>query len=99
MPFLMGDFEEGTGQKQLSPPSLPLGSTGPVAHWGLAPVPTALPGETPACMSLTLDSTSGGSFAHRHKTHSPTSPFFFHNEGDILALILFIPLSYSQFRI
>lgn len=45
-------------------------------------------------MSLTLDLTSGGSFAHGHKTHSQHHLFL--DGGDILVLIFFSPLSYSQ---
>lgn len=45
-------------------------------------------------MSLTLDLTSGGSFAHGHKTHSQHHLFL--DGGDVLVLIFFSPLSYSQ---
>ena len=77
---------QGVNAAQPFPPFL-LGSTGSAAHQGLALVPQS-------CKSLTPDSTSGGSFAHGHKTHS--QHHLFPDEGDILARILFSPLSSSQ---
>lgn len=77
-PFLLG------AQVQCSPGA---GAGSPVLlarlWWGAA-----------VCSSLTLDSTSGGSFARGHRKHS--QHYFFHNQRAILTLTLFIPLSYSQ---
>lgn len=63
---------------------------------GSGPGAPVLPadGGTAVCMSLTLDLTSGGSFAHGHKIHSQRHLFL--DGGDILVFIFFSPLSYSQ---
>lgn len=65
------------------PSSRENGSAALTRGWGWSPIPYE-----------SLDSASGGSLAHGHKTHS--QHHLFHDEGDISALTLFTPLSYSQ---